>query len=83
MFSSYEDHKDLIFQDVTVRLVRIDPNNQTYIGYLGPTFIRSMQRMESIDCVTGRSAAAIVHYIASLYVITGLLVVHMLSFCTR
>ena len=56
MFDSTVNHKDLIFQDATVRLVHVNPRNQTYDAYLGPTFIRSMQRMASVDCVTGRSA---------------------------
>jgi melanoma-associated antigen p97 len=56
MFDSYINHKDLIFQDATVRLLPIAPENQTYIAYLGPDFIRRMQRMQSIDCVTGRAS---------------------------
>jgi len=80
MFDSTVNHKDLIFQDATVRLVRINPMNQTYDAYLGPTFIRSMQRMASIDCVTGQ-AASLLHCCALLYVLTGLLLVNMLSFC--
>jgi len=78
MFDSTVNHKDLIFQDATVRLVYIPPKNQTYSAYLGPNFIRSMQRMASIDCVTGRSAASILHCFASLYILTALLVVNML-----
>jgi melanoma-associated antigen p97 len=53
MFDSYINHKDLIFQDATVRLLPIASENQTYTSYLGPDFIRRMQRMRSIDCVTG------------------------------
>ena len=74
MFDSTVNHKDLIFQDATVRLVRINPANQTYSAYLGPTFVRSMQRMASIDCVTGRSAATSIHCFALLWILTGLLV---------
>lgn len=75
MFDSTVNHKDLLFQDATVRLVRINPQNQTYTAYLGPNFIRSMQQMESIDCVTGRAAA--LHRFAMLYyVLTALLVVN-------
>jgi len=78
MFDSTVNHKDLIFQDATVRLVHITPRNQTYEAYLGPTFIRSMQRMASVDCVTGRSAASSLvlccHAALLLYaVLTGLL----------
>jgi len=82
MFDSTVNHKDLMFQDATVRLVRINPMNQTYQAYLGPTFIRSMQRMASVDCVTGRSAASILRCFTLVYILTGLLVVNMLSFCT-
>ena len=53
MFDSYINHRDLIFQDATVRLVLIEPENQTYVNYLGPEFVRRMQRMKIIDCVTG------------------------------
>lgn len=53
MFDSMINHKDLIFQDATVRLAPIDFSNQNYKDFLGPDFIRAMQRMESIDCVTG------------------------------
>jgi len=82
MFDSEVNHKDLIFQDATVRLVHITPGNQSYTTYLGPNFIRSMQRMETIDCVTGRSAASLLHCSALLCVLTALLLVNMLSFCT-
>jgi len=82
MFDSEVNHKDLIFQDATVRLVHINPGNQSYTTYLGPNFIRSMQRMETIDCVTGRSAAGLLRCFALLYVLTALLLVNMLSFCT-
>ena len=74
MFDSTVNHKDLIFQDATVRLVRINPANQSYVTYLGPNFVRSMQRMASIDCVTGRSAASSVHCFALLYIFTAFLV---------
>lgn len=53
MFDSEINHKDLIFQDATVRLVEIASDQQNYKDFLGPEFIRAMQRMESIDCVTG------------------------------
>ena len=56
MFDSMIDHKDLIFQDATVRLVTILPADQTYENYLGAAFIRAMKRMHSIDCVTGAGA---------------------------
>lgn len=81
MFDSTVDHKDLLFQDASVRLIPVNPRNQTYTAYLGPNFIRSMQRMESIDCVTGRSAASLLQCCALLYILTGLLVVNILSIC--
>ena len=52
MFVSMLDHKDLIFQDSTVRLVKVPPSKQTYQAYLGTDFMRAMERMENIDCVT-------------------------------
>jgi len=55
MFDSFINHKDLIFQDATVRLMSIDAGNQTYVNYLGKDFIRRMQGMKNIDCVTGRA----------------------------
>jgi melanoma-associated antigen p97 len=58
MFDSTVNHKDLIFQDATVRLVSINPNNQTYTAYLGPNFVRAMQRMAVIDCVTGSTGVS-------------------------
>ena len=81
MFDSTVNHKDLIFQDATVRLVHISPMNQTYTTYLGPNFVRSMQLMASIDCVTGSTASA-VHSFALLSALTGLLAVNtLLSLC--
>jgi melanoma-associated antigen p97 len=53
MFDSIIDHKDLIFQDATVRLVPINDSIQTYTDYLGPAFIRAMERHSTVDCVTG------------------------------
>ena len=53
MFDSMLDHKDLIFQDSTVRLVHVPDEDQTYDKYLGPAFMRGMERNENIDCVTG------------------------------
>ena len=52
MFSSMLDHKDLIFQDSTVRLIHVEEDKQDYINYLGESFMRSMERMHNIDCVT-------------------------------
>ncbi len=46
------DHKDLIFQDSTVRLVHVEPDMQDYVRYLGPRFVRAMERMEGIDSIT-------------------------------
>ena len=72
MFDSYINHKDLIFQDATVRLLPIDPDNQTYTSYLGEDFVRRMQRMKAIDCVTGRASAKHVSFITMLTVIVAL-----------
>lgn len=58
MFESFLNHKDLIFQDATVRLELINSTLQNYKDFLGPSFIRAMQRMESRDCVTGSGADA-------------------------
>lgn len=59
MFDSTIGHKDLLFQDATVRLVYIPDSNQTYLAYLGPTFVRAMQRQKTIDCVTGSPAVSV------------------------
>lgn len=69
MFDSEINHKDLIFQDATVRLAPIDPANQNYKDFLGPDFIRSMQRMESIDCVTG-SGKEPLHHLSVVVMVT-------------
>jgi len=53
MFDSILNHKDLIFQDATVRLVEIETADQDYATYLGPEFIRAMERHKGVDCVTG------------------------------
>jgi hypothetical protein len=52
------DHKDLIFQDSTVRLVHVHPENQTYQKYLGASFLRAMERNANIDCVTTASGVS-------------------------
>jgi len=61
MFGSMLDHKDLIFQDSTVRLVEVTEEKQTYQEYLGERFMRAMQRMETIDCITD-SATSLNHF---------------------
>lgn len=53
MFDSTMDHKDLIFQDATVRLVPVA--NLTYDQYLGENFVRLMQRINRLDAITGRN----------------------------
>lgn len=57
MFKSMLNHKDLIFQDSCVRLIKIEPDTQSFEEYLGPSFLRAMERMEEIDCVSETSAA--------------------------
>jgi len=64
MFDSYLDHKDLIFQDSTVRLVPIEQENQNYEKFLGNRFIRSMERMEHIDRITAGSVNLCPMYIS-------------------
>ena len=61
MFQSTEnpDHKDLIFQDSTVRLVPVAEDLQNYEDYLEEEFTRSMERMEGIDCITANTAPTI------------------------
>jgi len=51
------DHRDLIFQDSTVRLVAIDPDRQNYADYLGERFTRSMERLEGIDDITSSASS--------------------------
>ena len=47
------NHKDLIFQDSTMRLVSIEKTEeQNYRSYLGENFLRSMERMKDIDRIT-------------------------------
>ena len=58
MFQSMLDHKDLLFQDSTVRLVSVTEDLQNYRSYLGVTFTRAMDRMEGIDCITDNSATS-------------------------
>ena len=58
MFKSMLDHKDLIFQDSSVRLVKVEEDRQNYAEYLGSSFMRAMQRMQEIDCVGSLSAGA-------------------------
>ena len=63
------DHKDLIFQDSTVRLVHIEKDKQNYEKYLGPSFMRAMERMENLDSITASSSQNIYSFmmlIASL-----------------
>ncbi|ESO04012.1 hypothetical protein HELRODRAFT_99809 [Helobdella robusta] len=55
MFDSAINHRDLIFQDATVRLVPV--TDQTYEEYLGPEFVRMMERMKLIDKVTGQPSS--------------------------
>ncbi len=62
------DYKDLIFQDSTVRLVAVEPDEQNYVTYLGPRFVRAMERMEGIDSITAASC----HPVSSLILITAL-----------
>jgi len=73
MFDSYINHRDLIFQDATVRLLPIPLENQTYVDYLGEEFMRRMQRMKVIDSVTGRASAVNVSFFSMLTVVVALL----------
>jgi len=76
MFSSYVDYRDLIFQDATVRLSSLDSSKQDYLAYLGESFIRSMERMSTIDCITLGNvpvASAASSHIADATVITILM----------
>ena len=80
MFDSYINHKDLIFQDATVRLLPISSDNQTYVSYLGPDFVRRMQRMKSIDCVSGQAPSfQPSYYISMLTVVLGVLILSFFS----
>lgn len=58
MFTSTLNHKDLMFQDATVRLVHVPPEKQDYEEYLGPRFLRAMERMEGIDDITSAAPHA-------------------------
>ena len=54
------DHRDLLFQDSTVRLVPVPADQQNHKDYLGESFTRAMERMEGIDCVTDNSGHMII-----------------------
>ena len=66
MFMSMLDHKDLIFQDSTVRLVPVPPSKQNYEDYLETDFLRAMERMENIDTVTASAQSLTSHASTSL-----------------
>ena len=66
MFDSMLDHKDLIFQDSTVRLVPVKQENQNYQSFLGARFVRAMDRMETIDSVTAAGATAVTYSYTSV-----------------
>ena len=71
MFVSMLDHKDLMFQDSTVRLVRVPNSKQNYKDYLETEFLRAMERMENIDCVTaGASRRACANSVILLCILT-------------
>ena len=58
MFTSMLDHKDLLFQDSTVRLMVVPESKQSYQEYLGESFLRAMERMESIDTITSTAPSS-------------------------
>ena len=58
MFTSMLDHKDLLFQDSTVRLMVVPESKQSYQEYLGESFLRAMERMESIDTITSKAPSS-------------------------
>jgi len=76
LFSSMLDHKDLIFQDSTVRLVEVEEGRQNYRDYLGEDFLRAMERMQSIDCVTANGAVqgiAVMNSLVTIIIASSLL----------
>ena len=80
MFVSMLDHKDLIFQDSTVRLVRVPPSKQDYKSYLGLDFVRAMERMENIDCITtGGACVNVCSHFSLVFVSIILALNHWLS----
>ena len=82
MFKSMLDHRDLIFQDSTVRLVRVPPQKQNYEAYLETDFLRAMERMENIDKVTASAQSFSAHASTSLLLVLTvyMTVKHMLPF---
>ena len=50
MFDSMLDHNDLIFQDSTMRLIKVFPERQNYQTYLGSDFMRLMRRLDEWNC---------------------------------
>ncbi|CAD5117088.1 DgyrCDS5901 [Dimorphilus gyrociliatus] len=66
MFDSFLDHKDLMFEDSTVRLALVPPERQNYKDYLKPAFVRAMERLQEIDCVTASSSTFHLNSIVAL-----------------
>jgi len=73
------DHRDLIFQDSTVRLVAIEPDRQDYARYLNERFTRSMQRLEDIDDITSHAKT---HAASSFWFLSvvSMLLISLISF---
>ena len=70
------DHKDLIFQDSTVRLVQVEKDDQNYEDYLGPSFMRAMERMENLDSITASSSQNICSFVMVISSFLLCLVLH-------
>ena len=81
MFASMLNHKDLMFQDSTVRLVAIKEKKQNYRDYLGASFIRAMERNDEIDCIT--SSANQVALVSVKQTTLVVCLVYLLASCLR
>lgn len=51
MFDSGNVYNDLLFNDDTVRLVKVDEATQNYKSYLGTAFIAQIENLHKYTCV--------------------------------
>ncbi|XP_004835237.1 melanotransferrin isoform X3 [Heterocephalus glaber] len=72
MFDSYKyGGQDLLFQDVTVRLVPV-AEKSTYLGWLGPDYVRAMEGLLTPPC-SGPVAVPGVSWLLLLPLVAGLI----------
>ena len=81
MFDSMLNHNDLMFQDSTVRLVAVKDKKQTYKEYLGPAFVRAMERNAEHDCITSAANQVALASVKQMALVACL--ISMLAYCLR